>query len=92
MGFGGSAVAMIQSIRSNKNQLSKREGYFDKKNQSTSAYGDFKDHKKMSPAQFAAFQKKTREEAKRLQRKQYVILSITMSLLISGILYILFYA
>jgi len=86
--MGGSAAAMIQSIRNNKKQLIKREGYFDKKTQSYSSYGKLVDHKKMSPAQFSAFKQKSREDAKRLHRKQLVILGVVMSLLISGVLYV----
>jgi len=63
MGFGGSAAAMIQSLRNNKKQLATRERYFDKnKKQSNASYGEFVDHKKMSPYEFKSFQKQIRAD------------------------------
>ena len=53
MGFGGSALAMIQTLKNNVKQLASRNKYFDKKTDSQSVYGKFIDHKKMSPKEFA---------------------------------------
>jgi hypothetical protein len=65
MGFGGSAAAMMQSIKLNKAQLKSSKSYFDKDKSYAKAYGDFVDHKKMTPAQFEAFKSKLKKRGKR---------------------------
>tara|TARA_R110002050_G_scaffold38162_3_gene94548 strand:- start:988 stop:1269 length:282 start_codon:yes stop_codon:yes gene_type:complete len=92
MGFGGSAAAMIQTIRNNANQLAKRKKYFDK--DVASNYGTstkLVDHKKMSPAQFVAFKQKLKENEKRRQKNLAFVFGSLMLVIISIIIYFLFY-
>jgi hypothetical protein len=92
MGFGGSAAAMIQSLRSNAKQLAKRKNYFEKN--PASKYGTstkIVDYKKMSPAQFAAFKQKLKENELRRQKRLAFIFGSAMLVIVSVIIYFLFY-
>ncbi len=92
MGFGGSAAAMIQTIRNNANQLAKRKNYFEK--DVASKYGSSTkvvDHKKMSPAQFAAFKQKLKENELRRQKNLAFVFGSAMLVIVSGLIYFLFY-
>ncbi len=92
MGFGGSAAAMIQSIRNNAKQLAKRNNYFEK--DVPSKYGTptkIVDYKKMSPAQFEAFKKKLKENELRRQKHLVIVFGSVMLLIICVLIYFLFY-
>jgi len=88
MGYSGSGAQMVKF---NKKQLSKRERYFDKKVRNDKVYTKFVDYKKMSPATFASFKQRKREDAVRLHRKQWTTLIIIMGFIVSGIIYLLFF-
>ncbi|MCG2417857.1 hypothetical protein K8089_02400 [Aequorivita sp. F47161] len=92
MGFGGSAAAMIQSIRSNAKQLAKRNNYFEKN--PASKYGTSTkvvDYKKMSPAQFAAFKQKLKESELRRQKNVAIVFSSVMLVIVGALIYFLFF-
>jgi hypothetical protein len=92
MGFGGSAAAMIQSIRNNAKQLAKRNNYFEK--DVASKYGTstkIVDYKKMSPAQFEAFKQKLKENELRRQKHLAVVFGSIMLVIICALIYFLFY-
>ncbi len=87
-GFSGSAAAMIQSLRNNKKQLAQRDSYFDKnKKRSKGSYGEFVDHKKMSPYEFKLFQKKLKANELSRQRRVITIFGLIMVVIIGTILY-----
>lgn len=91
MGFGGSAAAMVQSIRNNAKQLAKRNNYFEK--DVLSKYGTpakVVDHKKMSPEQFEAFKKEIKQKELGRQKKLALIFGSIMLVIIGGIYYFLF--
>ena len=73
MGFGGSVAAMLSSLKNNKNQLGKKDKYFNKKVDGYSdSYGKLVDHKKMSPYQMEEFKKKLKAERKNEQLTTYI--------------------
>lgn len=91
-GFSGSAAAMIQSLRNNKKQLTKRDSYFDKNiEHSEGVYGKFVDNKRMSPKEFKAFQEKLRIEELSRQRKLYIIFGIFMFFITAIVFYLMFF-
>lgn len=90
MGFGGSVAAMMQSMKTNRAQLKKRDRYFDKEVNHEKAYGDFTDHKKMSAAQFENFKAKLKQQEKERSRKLLIIFSVVMIVIIGMLSYILF--
>ncbi len=92
MGFGGSAAAMVQSIRNNAKLLAKRNNYFEKglaKKYKTST--KIIDYKKLSPAQFEAFKQKLKEDESRRQKKLAIVFGSVMLVIISGFVYLLFF-
>ncbi len=92
MGFGGSAAAMIQSLRNNANQLAKRKNYFQK--DVASKYGTSKkilDYKTMFPAKFEAFKQKLKENELRRQKHVTIVFSGVMLIIIGILIYFLFY-
>lgn len=90
MGFGSSG--MIQSIRNNAKQLVKRKSYFEKDIDSKSSNSKkIVDHKKMSPAQFVAFKQQLKENELRRQKRLIVIFGGVMTIILSAIIYFLFY-
>ncbi|MAP81378.1 MAG: hypothetical protein CL526_09850 [Aequorivita sp.] len=92
MGFGGSAAAMVQSIRNNAKQLAKRNNYFEK--DVDSKYGTstkIVDYKKMSPAQFEAFKQKLKENELRRQKNLAIVFGSVMLIIVGVIIYFLFY-
>ncbi|AFL81899.1 hypothetical protein Aeqsu_2441 [Aequorivita sublithincola DSM 14238] len=92
MGFGGSAAAMIQSIRNNAKQLANRKNYFEK--DVSSKYGTSTkvvDYKKMSPAQFVAFKQKLKENELRRQKNLVFVFGSIMLVILAIIIYFLFY-
>lgn len=92
MGFGGSAAAMIQSIRNNANQLAKRNNYFEK--DVASKYGTstkIVDYKKMSPAQFVAFKQKLKQNEVRRQKRLTIVFGSIMFVILGVLIYFLFY-
>ena len=76
MGFGGSVAAMMQSLKANKAQLKNSRTYFEKDKNYAKTYGDFVDHKKMTPDQFEAFKNKLQQEKKEHQKKVFITISI----------------
>ena len=93
MGFVGSAAAMIQSIRGNRAQLNskRRDGYFEKDVDKMVSRGKFEDHKKMSPAQFAAFKAQVKQrEADNLKRLT-ISFGIAVVIIVSAGVYFMFY-
>lgn len=92
MGFGGSAAAMIQSLKNNRNQLRKRDKYFDKDaNPMGSSYGKLEDHKKMTPYEFKAFQKKLQQNDAKRMRKLLLVFGSLMLFITAVALYLLFF-
>ncbi|HBY66992.1 MAG: hypothetical protein CMC07_04585 [Flavobacteriaceae bacterium] len=91
MGFGGSALAMMQTLKNNAKQLAKRKRYFDKNKASYSTYGKFVDHKKMSPEQFATFQKQLKENNANNRRRLLLVFSAVMLLILAVIIYFLYF-
>ena len=92
MGFGGSAAAMVQSIRNNAKQLAKRNNYFEK--DVASKYGTSTkiiDYKKMSPAQFEAFKQKLKEDELRRQKNLAIVFGSVMLVIIGVLIYFLFF-
>ncbi|CAM3493368.1 hypothetical protein [Aequorivita lipolytica] len=92
MGFGGSAAAMVQSIRNNAKQLAKRNSYFEK--DVPSKYGTstkIVDYKRMSPAQFVAFKQKLKENELRRQKHLAIVFGSVMFVIIGVLIYFLFY-
>lgn len=92
MGFGGSAAAMVQSIRNNAKQLAKRKNYFEK--DFASKFGTSTkiiDYKKMSPAQFEAFKQKLKENELRRQKKLAIVFGSVMLVIIWVLIYFLFF-
>ena len=92
MGFGGSALAMMQTLRNNAKQLAKRERYFDKKVDSLdNGYGKIVDHKKMSPEQFEVFKQKLKQNEIRRQKHLAIVFGSIMLVIIGVLIYFLFY-
>ncbi|UAB80323.1 hypothetical protein INR76_09355 [Marixanthomonas sp. SCSIO 43207] len=91
MGFGGSALAMIQTLKNNAKQLASRNKYFDKKTDSQSVYGKFIDHKKMSPKEFEEFKKKLKTEASLQHKKVVITYGIVISLTVGLAVYFLYF-
>ena len=92
MSFGGSALAMMQTLKNNAKQLAKRKGYFDKNKPSYSTYGKFVDHKKMSPEDFEAFKLKLKKNELRRQIKLGVVSGIAVIIIVSTVVYFLYYS
>ncbi len=89
----GVVQAMIASIKNNKKQLSKRDNYFEKGvDANHGAYGKLEDHKKMSSYEFKVFQKKLKEDELRRQRKVFTIFGSIMLVIVSVVIYFLFFA
>lgn len=90
MGFGSSG--MIQSIRNNAKQLTKRKGYFEK-GVATNKFSTSKivDHKKMSPTQFKAFKQQLKETELRRQKRLALIFGSIMTVILGVVIYTLFY-
>ncbi len=92
MGFGGSALAMAQTLKNNAKQLAKRDKYFEKGvTPSIGNYGKIIDHKKMSPEQFEAFKLKLRQNELRRQKNLAIIFGSIMLVIIAVLIYFLFY-
>ncbi|MCB0465613.1 MAG: hypothetical protein KDC78_08060 [Aequorivita sp.] len=92
MGFGGSAAAMIQSLRNNAKQLAKRNNYFEK--DVPSKYGTstkIVDYKKMAPEQFEAFKLKLRQNELRRQKHLAIVFGSIMSIIVGVLVYFLFF-
>lgn len=92
MGFGGSAAAMIQSIRNNAKQLAERQSYFEKDVETRYKYSPkIVDYKKMSSAQFATFKQKLKENEHRRQRNLTIVFGIIMLVIVAATIYFLFF-
>jgi Na+/phosphate symporter len=92
MGFGGSAAAMIQSLRNNKKQLRKREKYFEKDaNPISHSYGKLEDHKKMTLYEFKAFQKKLQQEESRRMTRLILAFTSIMIIILVSVIYLLYF-
>jgi hypothetical protein len=92
MGFGGSAAAMIQSIRNNAKQLAKRKKYFEK--EVSSGYEKstkIVDYKKMSAHKFEAFKQKLKENEARRQKNLALTFGSIMVVIVGTIIYFLFF-
>ena len=92
MGFGGSASAMVQSIRNNAKLLDKINNYYEKS--VAKKYGTSNkiiDYKKLSPAQFEALKHKFNESELRRQKTLAMIFGSAMLVIISGFVYLLFF-
>ncbi len=91
MAFGGSALAMMLTLRNNAKQLAKREKYFERDVSSSNGnYGKIVDYKKMSPYQFEAFKKRLKENELRRQKNLAIVFGGVMLIIISVIIYFLF--
>ena len=91
MGFGGSAAAMVQSIRNNARQLAKRNNYFEK--DVPSKYGTstkIVDYKKMPPHEFEAFKQRLKENELRRQKRLIIVFGSIMIIIIGASAYLLF--
>lgn len=93
MGFIGSTQAMIQSIRANRAQLKSqnKKGYFEKDVENVDSYSDFDDHKKMTPAQFAAFKAEVKQREVDNKKRLTITFGIALVLIVSAIVYFLAY-
>ncbi|KXO00001.1 hypothetical protein LS48_05850 [Aequorivita aquimaris] len=92
MGFGGSALAMAQTLRNNAKQLAKRNNYFEK--DVPSKFGTstkIVDYKKMSPAQFEAFKQKLRQKEIERQKRLTIVFGSVMVVIIAALVYLLFF-
>jgi len=93
MGFGGSALAMAQTLRNNAKQLAKRDRYIEKDVASSLGnYGKIEDYKKMSPTQFREFKLKLRRNELRRQKNLAIVFGSLMLITISTLIYFLFYS
>lgn len=77
MGFGGSVAAMIASIKANDAQRAKRRASYKDGTYTKASYGEFVDHKKMSPTDFAAFKQKLHKEKRAEQLKTIVLIVVS---------------
>ena len=92
MGFGGSALAMAQTLRNNAKQLVKRDKYFEKNTTPfNSNYGKIIDYKKMSPEQFEIFKYKLRQKELQRQKRLAHIFGGVMAVIVGGLIYFLFF-
>jgi|GEM_PF-1021552 len=92
MGFGGSALAMAQTLRNNAKQLVKRDKYFEKNiTPSNSNYGKIIDYKKMSPEQFATFKQKLRQTEIERQKRLVLVFGSVMVVIVGILIYFLFF-
>lgn len=92
MGFGGSAAAMLQSLRNNAKQLAKRKKYFEKEVPAAlKEHIKFTDYKKMPPAEFEAFKKKLKENELNRQKRLFFVFGGIMIVIIGAISYFLFF-
>ncbi len=92
MGFGGSALAMAQTLKNNAKQIAKRDNYF--KRDVASNYKKspkIVDYKNMSPAQFSAFQQRLKENEIRRQKNLGIVFGSVMLLIIGVLIYFLFF-
>ena len=84
------AEGMQASLRNNKRD---RKSIFDsKKDFSKSNFKDFVDDKKMTEYEFHEFQKKLKKDNTKRQKKYLIKSIITLAMLISVVIYILFFA
>jgi len=89
MGFGGSVAAMIQSLKANKRtRVSMFEKDVDKHQK---MYGQFTDHKKMSPKAFTLFKKRLELQEQARKRKLYLVFGSVMLIFFVFGIYFLFY-
>lgn len=89
----GTGVWVVQLMRKHRKDLNARksEAYFDKNVDNDKIYRKFEDHKKMSPAQFAAFKAKVeQQEANRLKRLT-ITFGIALVIIVTAVVYFLFY-
>ncbi|PHR12356.1 MAG: hypothetical protein COA40_08850 [Aequorivita sp.] len=92
MGFGGSALAMAQTLRNNAKQLVKLDKYFEKDiTPSNSSYGKIIDYKKMSPEQFEAFKQKLRQKEIERQKRLTIVFGSVMIVIVAALVYLLFF-
>jgi len=92
MGFGGSALALAQTLKNNAKQLAKRDKYFEKGvSPSIGNYGKIVAYKKMSPEQFKAFKLKLRQNELRRQKNLAILFGGLMLIIISILIYFLFF-
>ncbi|QAA83049.1 hypothetical protein EI546_15585 [Aequorivita sp. H23M31] len=92
MGFGGSAAAMILTLRNNAKQLAKRNNYFEK--DIPSKYPNSAkiiDYKKMSPQQFDTFKQNLKKEERRRLIIVTIVFGTTMIFFVGIVVYFLFY-
>ncbi len=93
MGFGGSALAMAQTLKNNAKQLAKRDKYFEKGVASSIGnYGKIVDYKKMTPEQFEAFKLKLRQNELKRQKRLAIIFGIIMIVVVGTLIYFLFFS
>ena len=86
--FGGAVQAMITSLKNNKRERKSR--FDDGQVYKPGTYGKFEDHKKFTPAQMAAFQKKVKEASRKLFLKQLFVFSVIFSVIVGFFYYIMF--
>jgi len=88
MSFGGSVAAMILSLKSNKRtRISMFEKDVDKYQK---MYGQFTDHKKMSPQAFALFKKRLKLQEQARKHRLYLIFASVMFVVVGIGIYYLF--
>ncbi|WP_347374645.1 hypothetical protein [Aequorivita sp. Q41] len=90
MSYGaGHVFAMIASLKNNKRN---RKSLFEKNvNKYNGGYGKIIDYKKFSPAQFAAFKQKLKENELRRQKRLAIVFGSVMLLIIGVLIYFLFF-
>lgn len=81
MGGSGSISGMIQSLKFNKQQKSKRKRMNEwDRNITSGTYGSFKDHTNMKGHEFASFQKDLYAKRKAEKRKNQILILLAFVL------------
>jgi len=89
MSFGGSVLAMITSLKNNKRS---RTSMFEKEIlENKGNYGDFIDHKKMSPQELQKFRAALVAKRQKEQKKLLIIFTSIMVIVVAVVVYFLFF-
>jgi len=89
MGFGGSVLAMITSLKNNKRS---RTSMFEKEIlENKGNYGDFIDHKKMSSQELKKFRATLIAKRQKEQKKLLILFTSIMILVFAVVVYFLFF-
>lgn len=87
--FGGNAQSMITSLKNNKRS---RKNKFEKDiTETNDNFGKIVDYKKMSPEQFETFKLKLKKNELRRQKNLAIVFGGLMLVIVSILIYFLFY-